>query len=155
MPYDPYRFYNPYPASSTTVPMQQSFAQPQCQPKGMEWVEGEVGAKAFQMPIGWPANTPIPLWDSTEPIIYLKSWAQMGMPNPLQRIRYTVEPPESQNQMSMLTQGQSGATPQPQQDMSNYVTRAELDQLRQEMKNNQNGVSNSSGFQNNRGGKNG
>lgn len=98
--YNPYNFYpasymqNMYPQMQQ--PVQQSFAQaPQQGPKMMEWVEGEVGAKAFQMPMGWPANSPIPLWDSTDTVIYLKSWGPMGIPNPMQKLRY--EMPEQRN----------------------------------------------------------
>ena len=36
---------------------------------GLKWVDGEVGAKAYQMPAGWPANQPIALWDSNDCII--------------------------------------------------------------------------------------
>lgn len=69
--------------------MMQSY-QPQ-QSQGLIWVDGEVGAKAFQMPAGWPANTPIALWDTNDTVIYLKSINQMGMPNPLQKAHYQLE----------------------------------------------------------------
>ena len=58
---------------------------------GLIWVDGEVGAKAFQMPNGWTANQPIALWDTNDTVIYLKSINPMGMPNPLQKIRYQME----------------------------------------------------------------
>ena len=113
-----------YPMGQTAMPMQQSYAQAPMtnQPKAMEWVEGEVGAKAFQMPAGWPANTPIPLWDSTETVIWLKSWGQMGIPNPMQKLEYKM--PETQNQallQSGATGGQSGHG-----NMENYVTKEDL-----------------------------
>lgn len=138
--------YNLYPASYANQMGYSGMAMPQVQPpvmqqnmpqqpqlKAMEWVEGEIGAKAFQMPVGWPANQPIPLWDSTDTVIWLKSWGPMGIPNPLLRIPY--ENPQQQNQM-FLGNGQSGATEpaNPQPDMSNYATKDDIDSLREEVR---------------------
>lgn len=125
----------PIPQQSYSPPPQQ-----QSQPvQGMIWVDGEVGAKAFQMPQGWPAGAWIPLWDTNDTVIYLKSTNQMGMPNPLQKIHYTME--ENKNQ-SML----------PAPETQNYVTKNELEQMKNELKEllkqNQNGSQN----QQNRGG---
>ena len=161
--YNPYNFYPATYANQmgySGVPMQnpqmsqmpqQSYATPVQQgPKMMEWVEGEVGAKAFQMPNGWPANSPIPLWDSTDTVIYLKSWGPMGIPNPMQKLRY--EMPEQQNQALLMSgdtgngNGQSG-----HQDMSQYVTKQDFEQLKNEIRNmNQSGANgqNTSGNQN-------
>ena len=153
------------PQMQPTVPQQSMVQQPTL--KAMEWVEGEVGAKAFQMPPNWPANQPIPLWDSTDTIIWLKSWGPMGIPNPMQKLHYSM--PEQQNQ-PLLTNGQSGAG-EPQQtqnqvDMSNYVTKDDLNDLREEVRklrqarmnqsgNNQPMTQNQNGSQNqNRGGMN-
>lgn len=111
---------------------------------GMVWVEGEVGAKAYQMPAGWPVNQPIPLWDNTEMVIYLKSWNQMGIPNPLQKIQYSMvqqnEEPiqEKLNGMSgnsvpsqTIPAEQSNQTaPLPQ-----YATKEDFEALRQEIRN--------------------
>ena len=129
--YNPYNFY-PVSYQPTNygmqpqMPAQQSYAPAQQNqgPRMMEWVEGEVGAKAFQMPNGWPANSPIPLWDSTDTVIYLKSWGPMGIPNPLQKLRY--EMPEQQN-TPLLSSGMSGETKQP--DMSQYVTKQDLEEM--------------------------
>lgn len=127
--YNPYNFYQNYPsytpnAYSTAMPMQNQQMPLQSNTKPMEWVEGEVGAKAFQMPVGLPANQPIPLWDSTDTVIYLKSWSPMGFPNPIQKIHYTM--PEQQSAL-------------PEQQMSsesaqNYVTKEDFDSFRNEMK---------------------
>lgn len=112
------------------IPMQQSYAPQQTQPlKVMEWVEGEIGAKAFQMPAGWPPNTPIPLWDSTDTVIYLKSINHVGMPNPMQKLKYTIE---GQTQQPLLS-GNS------EQDMSQYVTKRDFEQLRNEIRSMNNG----------------
>jgi hypothetical protein len=139
--YNPYNFYpatyqspvgyqqQPISYGGVPMPIQQSGTAPVQQgPKMMEWVEGEVGAKAFQMPNGWPANSPIPLWDSTDTVIYLKSWGPMGIPNPIQKLRY--EMPEQQNQA--LLSGNSGNS---QPDMSQYVTKQDLEEIRKEMVN--------------------
>lgn len=109
----------------------------------MKWVDGEVGAKAFQMPPGWPANKPIPLWDSTDTNVFLKSWSPMGFPNPIQKLHYTM--PEQQAP-SVLPAGQSGQTSEASApDMSQYVTKDDLNQMKQEIRNmlnNQNGRGN-------------
>ena len=120
---------NLYPTVQPQMP-QQSYAQEPVV-ETMRWVEGEVGAKAFQMPSGWPANKPIPLWDSTDTVIYLKSVNQMGVPNPMQKLRYTIE---EQPQQALLN-GTSGSNGQNQSgvDMSQYVTKHDFDQLRQEI----------------------
>ena len=91
--------------------------------KSMEWVDGEVGAKAFQMPQGWPPETPIVLWDNGEKKIYLKSWNQMGMPNPLQELDYEIK---ERTNPALLPSNISG-------DASPYVTKEDLNQLKQEI----------------------
>ena len=93
--------------------------------KSMEWVDGEIGARAFQMPQGWPPETPIVLWDNTDKKIYLKSWNQAGAPKPIQELDYEIK--ENNNQYALP--GTSGA------DMSQYVTKDDINQLKQEIKN--------------------
>lgn len=58
---------------------------------GIHWVDGEVEAKAFQIPPGFPAGKQIALWDVNDQVIYVKSLNQMGMPNPMWKVRYTME----------------------------------------------------------------
>lgn len=115
-----------------------SYAQPQQARVGIEWVDGEVGAKAFQLPAGWPANAPMPLWDTNDTVIYLKSINQMGMPNPLQKVRYTMEEqPRMSAAMSSqaaLPAGDMNQTAQPMPDMSEYVRKDELNQMKEELK---------------------
>lgn len=152
--YSPYNFYPasypimgqasfaPYANPQLQMP-QQSFAQPQSGPKMMEWVEGEVGAKAYQMPNGWPANSPIPLWDSTDTVIWLKSWGPMGIPNPMQKLRYDM--PEQQNQQ-MLMNGVSGQSGNTQiSDMCQYVTKQDFEELKKDLRDMRNAMSSSSG----------
>lgn len=152
--YNPYNFYPVsymQPMSVPTNPgMSQAPAPVQQGPKMMEWVDGEVGAKAFPMPNGWPANSPIPLWDSTDTVIYLKSWGPMGIPNPMQKLKY--EMPEQHS--ALLQGGMSGATQQTAPDMSQYVTKQDLEEIRREMRNAMNNRGNQNGSNNvqNRGG---
>lgn len=139
-------YYNPYNFFPVTYPQQYStgmnpqLAQTPGQQgysgtpaiKPMEWVEGEIGAKAFQMPQGWPANQPIPLWDSTDTVIYLKSWSQMGIPNPLQKLKY--EMPQSQNQQMLQSGNMSGTA-----NNGEYITKEDFEafktEIRESMKN--------------------
>ena len=153
MAYNTFPSYNAYPQypqnsyqqqySQAMAPQYQqpsmSYAQPQQQRVGIEWVDGEVGAKAFQLPAGWPANAPMPLWDTNDTIIYLKSTNQMGMPNPIQKVRYTMEeqPRMSaamQSNNNMLPSGNSYQDNQQAPDMSEYVRKDELNQMKEELK---------------------
>lgn len=120
--------YNNYPQAPNGYPQQQ-------QPKAMEWVDGEAAAKAFPLPQGWPVNMPMPLWDSNDPVIYLKSINQMGMPNPLKKLRYVIENDGQANQ-SMLPAGDNmtgGQSYSP--DMSKYVTKDDMEKMVGELKN--------------------
>ena len=155
--YNPYNFYpvsyQPLQQVASPMPAQSFAPAPMNQgPKMMEWVEGEVGAKAFQMPSGWPANSPIPLWDSTDTVIYLKSWGPMGIPNPMQKLRY--EMPDQQNQA--LLNGNAGSMQQAP-DMSQYVTKSDLEEMKKELRAAMNNGRNQNGSNNaqNRGGNNG
>ena len=74
-PYYPQTYVNQYPMSYQQAPMnnQMSYAiQPQTD-IGWKWVDGEVGARAYQIPPGTPAGVTIPLWDTNDMVIYLKS----------------------------------------------------------------------------------
>lgn len=156
--YNPYAFYpqptyQQVPQYSGNYPGQASYAAPP-QVKAMEWVEGEIGAKAYQIPAGWPANSPIALWDSTDTVIYLKSMNQNGIPNPLQKLHYTIEEQPNSLLMSGQPNAQSSAS-----DMSKYVTKEDFDTLKQEIarmnesnyQKNQNRNNSGNGNNNNRG----
>ena len=115
---------NPYMGQSNAAGQQQM---------GIVWVDGEVGAKAYQLPSGWPANAPMPLWDTNDTIIYLKSINQMGMPNPIQKVRYTMEDrPEARQ--SAQSQAMLPSAEQAAPDMSEYVRKDELEQMKKELK---------------------
>ena len=116
-------------------PQQQYTAQPnmsyqaQQQPVGIIWVDGEVGAKAYQLPVNWPVNAPMPLWDTNDTVIYLKSINQMGMPNPLQKIHYTMEEAKPSPMLGQSAQAQP-ALP----EHTDYVTKDDLEHLKDELK---------------------
>lgn len=57
------------PMMQQPVSQQASYA-PQAQAQGIVWVDGEVGAKAYQIPAGQPANSPVPLWDTNDTVIW-------------------------------------------------------------------------------------
>lgn len=124
--------YAAYPANSYqqqySQAIQPQYAQQQAtqqQAIGIVWVDGEVGAKAYQLPAGWPANAPMPLWDTNDTVIYLKSINQMGMPNPLQKVHYTMDEAPKQS---------FSAPALPDRDMNNYVTKDDLEQVKEELK---------------------
>lgn len=129
--YNPYNFFPvTYPAVAQAAQpanyqaVQAQNAYPAASPRHyMEWVEGEVGAKAFQKPDDLPPNQPIPLWDSTDTMIYLKSWSPMGIPNPMQKLPYTM--PDAQN--AQVLQG-SGAV------SGDFATKDDINSLREEIK---------------------
>ena len=149
-------YYNQYPSVSTGYNQMQYYPMmsaspapnsplPNSQP-GIIWVDGEVGAKAYQIPAGMTG--PVALWDTNDQIIYWKSVNQMGMPNPLQKIKYTIE------EQPLLPAGQSSAS-QPVQPNPDYATKQDIEQIKQEIRTlmqNQNGQQNNQG--NNRGGRN-
>lgn len=110
---------------------------------GLIWVDGEVGAKAFQMPGNMPANQPIALWDTNDTVIYLKSVNPMGMPNPLQRAHYTLEDQKS----GVRTGGYSGETEKASPDLSQYVRKDDMERMKRELMDAIQGV-NTSGQQN-------
>lgn len=74
---------------------------------GMNWVQGEAGANAFQVQPGQLAV----LFDSTQNIFYIKTVDASGKPNPLEVYDYSKH--------------ENKAEP----DMSQYVTRDELNKI--------------------------
>lgn len=75
----PQQYQQPIP-----TPQQQMQQQPQ-NVGGLIWVSGEAGAKAFLV----APNTTVQLWDSENPVIYLKSADASGMPS-IKVIDYTI-----------------------------------------------------------------
>lgn len=120
------QMYPQYQQSMNQMPVQQTSQTHNGM--GIKWVDGEVGAKAYQMPAGWPPNQPIDLWDTNDTVIYLKSINPMGMPNPLQKARYELEGVKSGEKAA----GFSGDT-EPKPDMSQYVKKEDLERMKQDL----------------------
>jgi len=143
--YNQYPSFPPYNTPVVYPQPQQSFTQPASHNEVIKWVEGENAAKAFQLPSGWPANQYYPLWDSNDQVIYLKSVNPMGMPNPIQKLKYTIMNEE------LLQSGNAS----PDVDMSVYATKADFEQLKTEIHNILNKNSQQNNQNGSRGGKNG
>ena len=81
---------------------------------GIIWVQGEAGAKAYLVA---PGST-VQLWDSENPVIYLKSADMSGMPS-MRVLDYTERG------------GTAGGISQEEQkiDLSAYITRDELEAI--------------------------
>ena len=140
--YQPYgQMYGNY--SFANQPMYQQQNQQNQSSVGMIWVDGEVGAKAYQLPANWPQNTPLPLWDTNDTVIYLKSNNQMGIPNPIQRIHYELEGQRMSHDGSLrdpqsqkLVAGHIGNEPEPVENkhgLEAFATKGDLEKMRQEI----------------------
>lgn len=99
----------------------------------IEWVDGEVGAKAYQIPAGM--TKPVALWDTNDTVIYLKSVNQYGIPNPIQKIHYRMEEmvPKYMGQDQARLESVD-AQPETKPDMTGYVRKDELDAMKEELK---------------------
>ena len=102
-------------------PQQYSGMQQMSGTQGIVWVDGEAEAKGRQIPAG---ASQFAMWDINEPIIYIKSLNQMGMPMPIQKARYTLEKPKQM----------SGEENKPQENKGEYVTRDDFEQMKNELK---------------------
>ena len=80
------------------------------------WVSGEAGAKAFLV----APNTTVQLWDSENPVIFLKSADATGMPS-MKILDYTIREGEKQQNTPLKN------------DMNNYATKEELNAFRSEI----------------------
>lgn len=104
-----YTGYNPY-----QMQYQQPMQAAQPAQNGIQWVQGETGAKAFA--IG--AGQSVLLMDSESNVFYIKSTDNSGMPLPLRIFDYTER--TAQNAPTVPVAAQI--------DTSLFVTRAELDE---------------------------
>lgn len=123
---------SPYPIMSYATPTQMPVQQPQpqtmpMQNNGMIWVDGEIGAKAYQLN---GQTGPVALWDTNDQIIYLKSVNQMGMPNPLQKIRYQME----ETPAGMITNGNNGMSGTDGASGHDQKMQSEIDSLRNDIR---------------------
>lgn len=129
--YQPYG--NPYgnsygqgyqqPMGQYQMPALQSYGNAP-QASGIDWVDGESAARASQLPAGVTQHA---MWDINEPVIYVKSVNQMGMPNPLRKLRYVMEEQPQMNggqSQAMLSSGDQ--EPHTMPDMSAYIRKDEM-----------------------------
>lgn len=94
----------------------QAVPQPQqADPGGIIWVQGDAGAKAYMVA---PGNT-VPLWDSEDQVIYLKSVDMSGMPS-MRVLDYTER---------SIAQPQRQEQAVPKIDLTPYITRDELEDI--------------------------
>lgn len=100
--------YNNYQQPNMFYPMQDNLTQmrSQQQPTGLIWVQGEAAAKSYLV----AAGSTVPLWDSENTCIYLKSVDASGMPT-----------------MRILDYKERMAAPSA--PTQNYVTRDEYEKL--------------------------
>ena len=116
-----------------TVPAVAGYAQPVYQPiqqpsqsPYMIQADGEMAARAWQMPANLMPGTVIPIWDVDGIHVYFKSVDGYGRLNPTRKARIVFED-ESAN----LPEGSSGASAPVSE---NYITKADFDTFRNEIK---------------------
>lgn len=110
------------PNYNYSYPWSQTVAQPQPQSTGINWVQGEAGAKSY--PIA-PGNS-VMLMDSENNVFYIKSSDSSGMPMPLRIFDYTER-----------TQQKQASS----QSNNEYITRKEFEKRLSELKNAKQSVS--------------
>lgn len=128
--------YMGYPMQQSGMsPMQSGMTQPGYSGGGhglgMKWVDGEAEAKGTPIPQG---ESQYAMWDINEPVIYIKSLNQMGMPNPMQKAHYKIEGME-QSRRSGPVGGASGSmeTENIPEDATRYVRHEDLERMRKEL----------------------
>lgn len=150
MPYPYYTnpYSNAYPISyggsvynAMTQPVMQQTPNIQ-QPQYMINVDGENSAKSWQPQVAPQPNTIIPLFDSDGQHVYFKTYAAYGRMNPIRKGRIVFD-----DEIQV-----SETTTEPQMpDMSEYITKADFEKLKEELfcqlnqiqtKTNQNGTTN-------------
>lgn len=105
MQYQQYLYPQYQPQMQNSQPMQS------VQNTGIIWVQGEAGAKSYLV----APNSTVQLWDSEKQVIYLKSADASGMPS-MRVLDYTIRDANT-----------------PRVQLSDYVTREELNALKNEM----------------------
>lgn len=95
-------------------------------------VDGEMAARAWQMPSNLPPNTIIPLWDLDGQHVYFKSTDAYGRINPIRkgRVVFDEEPAKIPENESAVSNTSNEA---PSIDPSKYVTKEDFDGLKQEI----------------------
>ena len=119
--------YGAYPIYANTLPQQNSFSVAS-NPQYMINVDGEMAARAWQMPQNLAPNTVIPLWDLDGQHVYFKSVDAYGRINPLRKGTVVFED-EQQN----LPQSQTKSGSE-KPDMSKYVSKDDFDSFKRDVK---------------------
>jgi len=114
-----------YPSYSIPYYTGYSGVPTQTTPSYMINVDGEVGAKAWQIPNNVAPNTVIPLWDIDGKHVYFKSVDAYGRLNPMRKGMVVFE----DEQISETAKPESIVQP----DMSKYVTKEDLSAIRDEL----------------------
>ena len=99
-------------------------------------VDGEIAARAWQMPTNLAPNTIIPLYDLDGQHVYFKSVDAYGRINPLRKARIVFEE-EQQNLPQGGQSGQSGVSETQSielPDMTKYVTKDDFESLKQDLR---------------------
>ena len=104
-------------------PIYQNPTNSNSQSNGITWVQGESGAKSYN--VGPGQN--VLLMDSEANTFYIKSSDSSGMPLPLRIFDYTER-----------TIGQQTLTQEPTIDLKNYVTHEEFEKFKNEILNKRN-----------------
>lgn len=124
--YNPMGNYNPY-----QVGYQQVQNAQQVQTGGLQWVQGEAGAKAFPV----SAGQSVLLMDSENNVFYIKSSDNSGMPLPLRTFDYRERTAQNAPKAAQNA-------PQSAIDTSLFVTRDELEKRLAELVTKSRGISN-------------
>lgn len=135
-PVQPYP--QPYPQQSFGISV------PQAPQQFMINVDGEIGAKAWQPQTPLAPNSVIPLWDFDGIHVYFKSTDAYGRMNPMRKAKVVFE-----DEQKALPQGNSGAVNGLNEnanqnvsgaqsielpDMAKYVTKDDLESLKQDLR---------------------
>lgn len=140
--YNPYLYNNPSPAVGAAYfnayPQQayQVNGGSYGMPSNNYWisVDGEMAARAWQMPANLPPNTIIPLWDLDGQHVYFKSTDAYGRINPIRKGKVVFEEEErGNNEPQNLPPAGVSESCAPPPDMSGYVRKEDFDGLRQEI----------------------
>lgn len=116
--YFPQNYYQnnqPYYGNMQTAQQMQS---QQASNNGINWVQGEAAAKSYPV----AAGQSVLLMDSETSAFYIKSTDQSGMPQPLRIFDYTER--KAEEPAAMIARGTA----------SEYVSRAEFDEFKEDVK---------------------
>ena len=120
----------PYQMPVQQMPQAQQASFTPMQPtRGMDWVDGEAEAKGKQMP---PGATQYAMWDINEPVIYVKSLNQYGMPNPMRKIHYNMDELNGSPAIQTSTTGLMSGEEE-KHDTAQFARRDELRTMKDEI----------------------